>query len=116
MLLGVYVLGGLRGDEHARVSRHLARCSRCRAEYEELAEVPPLLDLIIGEESGAAAGPAAIRDASDPRPVPPLGPVPGGAIPDLPAAGNAVPPTIADPDQNPPRFQGNSVPPDGSGF
>ncbi|HEV2372161.1 MAG TPA: zf-HC2 domain-containing protein [Streptosporangiaceae bacterium] len=51
MLLGVYVLGGLRGDEEVRVTNHLARCGRCQAEYEELAEVPPLLDLVAREEA-----------------------------------------------------------------
>jgi predicted anti-sigma-YlaC factor YlaD len=52
-LLGVYVLGGLRGQQETRVRAHLASCGRCRAEYEELAEVPAFLDLIRdGEGSG----------------------------------------------------------------
>ena len=54
ILLGVYVLGGLRGHQETRVSAHLARCARCRAEYEELAEVPALLDMITGEEAAEA--------------------------------------------------------------
>ena len=53
ILLGVYVLGGLRGEEEARVTEHLTRCVRCRAEYEELAEVPPLLDLVAQGETEA---------------------------------------------------------------
>ncbi len=54
ILLGVYVLGGLRGHQETRVRTHLARCARCRAEYEELAEVPVLLDMITGEEAAGA--------------------------------------------------------------
>jgi predicted anti-sigma-YlaC factor YlaD len=50
-LLGVYVLGGLRGAQEAQVTAHLGGCARCRAEYEELAEVPALLDLITAEEA-----------------------------------------------------------------
>lgn len=55
ILLGVYVLGGLRGHQETRVRTHLARCARCRSEYEELADVPALLDMITGEEAAAAA-------------------------------------------------------------
>ena len=51
MLLGVYVLGGLQGEEEARVRAHLARCGRCHAEHQELADVPLLLDLLPREES-----------------------------------------------------------------
>ena len=51
ILLGVYVLGGLRGHQETQVSEHLARCAQCQAEYEELAEVPALLDMITGEEA-----------------------------------------------------------------
>ena len=55
ILLGVYVLGGLRGHQEIRVSTHLARCARCRGEYEELADVPGLLDMITAEEAVAVA-------------------------------------------------------------
>jgi Putative zinc-finger len=55
ILLGVYVLGGLRGHQETRVRTHLARCARCRGEYEELAEVPALLDMLTSEEAVAAA-------------------------------------------------------------
>jgi hypothetical protein len=50
VLLGVYVLGGLRGSQETRVRTHLVGCARCRAEYEELAEVPALLDMLTAEE------------------------------------------------------------------
>lgn len=85
ILLGVYVLGGLRGSQETRVTTHLAGCARCRAEYEELAEVPALLDMLTGEEAAGAGelpsqaegsgesaeGPATQADAAEaPRPLP----------------------------------------------
>jgi anti-sigma factor RsiW len=54
ILLGAYVLGGLRDHQEAQVKTHLSWCSRCSAEYEELAVVPALLDMISGEEAGGA--------------------------------------------------------------
>jgi predicted anti-sigma-YlaC factor YlaD len=56
MLLGVYILGGLRGHQETRVRAHLSYCARCRAEYDELAEVPALLDLITAEEAAEPTG------------------------------------------------------------
>jgi anti-sigma factor RsiW len=67
MLLGAYILGGLRGRQETRVRAHLSRCARCRAEYEELAEVPALLDLITAEEAAEAAGPPGQAPAIDER-------------------------------------------------
>jgi predicted anti-sigma-YlaC factor YlaD len=55
-LLGVYVLGGLRGHEETRVRAHLARCARCRADYEDLAEVPILLNMITAEDAADPEG------------------------------------------------------------
>jgi anti-sigma factor RsiW len=46
VLLGAYVLGGLSREEEAAVAAHLLRCAQCQAEYEELADVPPWLDLL----------------------------------------------------------------------
>ncbi len=51
MLLGVYLLGGLSEHEEYSVRAHLRRCAKCRAEYDELAEVLPLLDLLAAEEA-----------------------------------------------------------------
>jgi len=67
-LLGVYVLGGLRGHQETRVTTHLARCARCRAEYEELAEVPALLDMITGEEAAEAGRLADVPGGGEERP------------------------------------------------
>jgi Putative zinc-finger len=57
ILLGVFVLGGLRGQEESLVTTHLAGCARCQAECEELADVPDLLDLAISEEAAQAEAP-----------------------------------------------------------
>jgi anti-sigma factor RsiW len=46
VLLGAYVLGGLSREEEAVVAAHLPRCAQCQAEYQELADMPPLLDLL----------------------------------------------------------------------
>lgn len=46
-LLGAYVLGGLSDREEAAVEAHLSYCAGCQAEYEELACVPELLDLLL---------------------------------------------------------------------
>jgi predicted anti-sigma-YlaC factor YlaD len=67
-LLGVYVLGGLRGPEEARVREHLTRCARCRAEYEDLAEVPVLLNMITADEAADAQGLAEHVYAKDAAP------------------------------------------------
>jgi len=46
MLLGAYLLGGLSKAEASAVHAHLACCSACQAEYDELAGVTELLDLL----------------------------------------------------------------------
>jgi hypothetical protein len=66
-LLAAYVLRGLRGRQATRVRTHLARCARCRAECEELAEVPALLDMITGEEAAEAEKPPGQARAVDER-------------------------------------------------
>jgi anti-sigma factor RsiW len=71
ILLGVYILGGLRGHQEARVRAHLSGCARCQAEYAELAEVPALLDLVTADEAAEAAGlpgPASVADEPAARP------------------------------------------------
>jgi anti-sigma factor RsiW len=59
LLLGAYVLGGLSLGEELSVRAHLRRCAQCRAEYDELADFPGLLDLL-GDLTGEAEprGPA----------------------------------------------------------
>jgi anti-sigma factor RsiW len=54
MLLGVFVLGGLRGQEESMVRAHLAGCARCQAECDELGEVPAFLNLLTPEEAAQA--------------------------------------------------------------
>ena len=50
-LLGVYVLGGLSRDEELHVRSHLAGCPRCRAEYDDLACIPLMLDLLVEDDA-----------------------------------------------------------------
>jgi anti-sigma factor RsiW len=57
ILLGAFVLGGLRGRQEAAVRTHIVRCTRCRAEYEELAEIRTVLDMITSEEAAEAGEP-----------------------------------------------------------
>ena len=45
--LGAYVLGGLSAEDEERVRAHIAECVSCRAEHEELAGLPQLLDLAV---------------------------------------------------------------------
>jgi predicted anti-sigma-YlaC factor YlaD len=70
VLLGAYVLGGLRGREEARVRTHLTRCAPCRAEYEDLAEIPALLGMITAEDAadaGSLTGQVLGKDAAHRR-------------------------------------------------
>ena len=60
-LLGAYLLGGLPPDEAAEFERHLAECRDCRAELDELASLPALLDAVpvpdaVALGAAAAAG------------------------------------------------------------
>jgi anti-sigma factor RsiW len=62
VLLGLYVLGALSGDERPLVARHLARCADCRAVGAEFARVRAALDRLAPEEL------AAIMDEFPPDP------------------------------------------------
>src|SRR5438067_13835497 len=70
--LALYALGGLQGDERVALEKHVAECSACRRELEELRGDMALMAL-------SAAGPTPPRRArqrltdaiaSEPRPVP----------------------------------------------
>jgi hypothetical protein len=45
-LLGAYLLGGLEPADVAAFDRHLDSCAECRAELDELASIPALLDAV----------------------------------------------------------------------
>jgi len=53
MLLGAYILGGLSDHEEFSVCAHLGRCQRCRLEYDDLANLPAVLDLFAEEFEAA---------------------------------------------------------------
>jgi predicted anti-sigma-YlaC factor YlaD len=48
--LGVYLLGALDPAEHAEVEAHLAECALCRAELDELAGLPVMLERLTLED------------------------------------------------------------------
>jgi anti-sigma factor RsiW len=48
--LGVYLLGALDSTERAEVEAHLATCAVCRAELDDLAELPSLLGRLSMDE------------------------------------------------------------------
>jgi anti-sigma factor RsiW len=91
-LLGAYLLGGLQPDEAAAFERHLAECRDCRAELDQLASLPALLDavpvpdaiaLTAAVRAGAldtAADPAPAASAAAPIPAPVPAPVPRGLL------------------------------------
>jgi hypothetical protein len=62
-LLGGYVLHALDADEDATVRRHLATCSACASEHEQLAGVPAVLDAAGPVETPAEQPPAALEEA-----------------------------------------------------
>ena len=59
-LLGAYLLGGLEPADVAAFEQHLESCAECRAELDELASLPALLDAVpVGDAvslPGVAAG------------------------------------------------------------
>jgi hypothetical protein len=50
--IGAYIIGALDGRARARVSRHLAACAGCRAEYDDLVPVRAWLGRMALAESG----------------------------------------------------------------
>ncbi|HEY6738183.1 MAG TPA: zf-HC2 domain-containing protein [Actinopolymorphaceae bacterium] len=48
--LGVHALGMLDPAEAEEVRRHLETCARCRAAYDEIADMPRFLDMVTPEE------------------------------------------------------------------
>lgn len=67
--IGAYIVGALDKDAGSQVSRHLAACAACRAEYEELVLVRDWLDLLAppADQRQLPARPAARRRASRTR-------------------------------------------------
>lgn len=45
--LGGYIVDGLRDEENTAVEAHLSVCTDCRAEYDELRDLPRLLSLAV---------------------------------------------------------------------
>lgn len=64
LALGSLVLGALADQEAAQVREHLRSCAACRADYDELADMPRLMGLVpIAEAThGPPVVPPALRD------------------------------------------------------
>jgi Putative zinc-finger len=66
--IGAYIVGALEARARHQVSRHLADCAGCRADYDELVQVRNLLGLLDlttrGPEPGAAGQPWPFTDHS----------------------------------------------------
>ena len=58
-LLGAYLLGGLEQADVEAFDRHLESCAECRAELDELASLPALLDAVPVSDAVALTGVAA---------------------------------------------------------
>ena len=58
-LLGAYLLGGLEPADIEAFDRHLESCAECRAELDELASLPALLDAVPVGDAVALTGVAA---------------------------------------------------------
>lgn len=63
-----YLLGMLEFDEAHAVESHLETCATCRAEFDELADLPALLDLAASTEAASAesGSSAAVQPVSAP--------------------------------------------------
>ena len=57
VLLGGYVLEALEPDETEAVRAHIATCHECAAELAQLAELPVLLDTVVGHEDLTSESP-----------------------------------------------------------
>jgi hypothetical protein len=63
-LLGAYLLGGLEPAEASRFEQHLAACTDCRRELDELASLPALLDALPVADAVALTGTASAASAT----------------------------------------------------
>ena len=73
-LLGAYLLGGQEPDEAAAFEQHMARCTDCRQELDDLASLPALLDALpvpdavaLGTAAGREPAPSVPAPAAVPR-------------------------------------------------
>jgi hypothetical protein len=78
--IGAYIVGALDDPAHAQVSRHLAECAGCRAEYDELVPIRAWLGRLALAERGMEPRRLwAVRQrAARPRRAGPRGTRPGG--------------------------------------
>lgn len=67
-LLGAYLLGGLEPADAVAFEQHLESCAQCRAELDDVASLPALLDAVPVTDAVALTGAAAASEsaAADP--------------------------------------------------
>ncbi|MFB7507673.1 anti-sigma factor family protein [Streptomyces broussonetiae] len=65
MALGGYVLGALSPAEMEEVRAHLETCDACRAEHEQLAGLPALLEMVTEAEAAGRTVPVGDEDLAD---------------------------------------------------
>ncbi len=85
--IGAYVIGALDGCARDQVTRHLAGCAGCRADYAELVPLRAWLSLLALTAGTLEPGPA-VQPRRPPHSSLPQGPLPQGPLPQgpLPAA------------------------------
>lgn len=81
-LLGAYLLGGLEPADVEAFDRHLDSCAECRAELDELASIPALLDAVPVSDA-VALGVATPGGLVQGAPGAGVGPVPKGLLDEL---------------------------------
>ena len=92
ILLGAYVLGGLSDEDRQAFSDHLRSCRECQDEYDLVAGIPRLLDLV---EPADLKLPARSPSAGRPSGATTKGLTPGIFISSSPnGADNRQPPAI----------------------
>lgn len=62
--IGAYIVGALNGRARVQVTRHLAACAGCRADYDELVPVRDWLDLLDLMTGAPQPAPARRRGAA----------------------------------------------------
>jgi hypothetical protein len=68
--IGAYVVGALDRCAHDQVTRHLAACTGCRADYDELVPVRDWLDLLVRMGAEPESSPAEQEDDPSHHPLP----------------------------------------------
>ncbi len=102
--IGAYIVGALDGPARARVSRHLAACADCRADYDELIPVRAWLSRLALAGRRPEPGPAGQPGW------PPHASLPEDPLPEALPGGAPVPPSRREPGIRPPAQPADRLP------